>query len=61
MLIAMTYKKGELSDLCCFNLLQAKTKGCTANSMIRSQHVDKGKLNKFISKASVDTIFCLTQ
>jgi hypothetical protein len=30
-------------------------------SMIQPKHVDKGKLNKCILKASVDTIFCWTQ
>jgi hypothetical protein len=29
--------------------------------MIWPLHVNKGKLNKCISKASVDTVFCLTQ
>jgi len=29
--------------------------------MIQPPHVDKGKLNKCILKASVDTVFCLTQ
>ena len=32
-------------------------KGYTERSMIRPQHVDKGKLNKCILKAIVDTVF----
>ena len=29
--------------------------------MIQPQHISKEKLNKCILKASVDTVFCLTQ
>ena len=32
-----------------------------SSCLIRSQHVDIGKLNKCILKASIDTVLCLTQ
>jgi len=33
--------------------------GYTERRMIRPRHVDKGKLNKCLLKASVETVSCL--
>jgi hypothetical protein len=38
-----------------------KIRGYTELSIIRSQHVDQGKLNKCILKESVNAVFCMTQ
>ena len=44
-----------------FSAILFMINGYAKRSMIRQQHVDKGKLCKSILKASVDTVFCLTQ
>ena len=51
----------HLKTLITYGTNQFAIKGCPERSRIRPQHVNKGKVNKYILKASVDTVYCLTQ